>query len=123
MDDVLSSLDVHTARSIADDCFGGPLLQGRTVILITHNVATVGKYAQFFVTIGSDGSISTSESVADAVKKDPELFLEDAAKAEEVLETEGPPKPKKASGKLVMAEEIAQGRVSMDARMYRVLCL
>lgn len=34
VDDILSALDVHTARSIVDDCFGGDLVRGRTVILV-----------------------------------------------------------------------------------------
>ena len=34
LDDVLSALDVHTARWIVDKCFRGDLVRGRTVVLV-----------------------------------------------------------------------------------------
>lgn len=36
LDDPLSALDQQTAETVVRKCFGGPLLQGRTVILATH---------------------------------------------------------------------------------------
>ena len=36
LDDPLSALDQQTAETIVRKCFGGPLLEGRTVILVTH---------------------------------------------------------------------------------------
>ncbi|ORX49049.1 P-loop containing nucleoside triphosphate hydrolase protein [Hesseltinella vesiculosa] len=38
MDDVLSAVDAHTARHIYDNCLTGPLMNGRTRILVTHHV-------------------------------------------------------------------------------------
>lgn len=34
LDDVLSALDVHTARWIVDKCFNADLIQGRTLLLV-----------------------------------------------------------------------------------------
>lgn len=38
LDDVLSAVDAHTARHIYDQCLKGPLLVGRTIILVSHHV-------------------------------------------------------------------------------------
>ncbi|KYK57220.1 ATP-dependent bile acid permease [Drechmeria coniospora] len=39
MDDCLSAVDSHTAQWIFSNCIRGPLMRGRTSILVTHNVA------------------------------------------------------------------------------------
>ncbi|KAI9760209.1 MAG: hypothetical protein M4579_001825 [Chaenotheca gracillima] len=39
LDDCLSAVDSHTARWIFDYCIMGPLMFGRTCILVTHNIA------------------------------------------------------------------------------------
>lgn len=36
LDDPFSALDYFTAQMVVRKCFGGPLLEGRTVILVTH---------------------------------------------------------------------------------------
>lgn len=41
LDDPLSALDQHTAESIVQKLFAGPLMNGRTVILVTHRVDLV----------------------------------------------------------------------------------
>ncbi|KAJ1994537.1 hypothetical protein H4R33_000243 [Dimargaris cristalligena] len=38
LDDCLSAVDSHTAQYICDHCLKGPLLHGRTVLLVTHHV-------------------------------------------------------------------------------------
>lgn len=38
LDDILSAVDSHTAAHIVEYCLNGPLLEGRTVILVTHFV-------------------------------------------------------------------------------------
>lgn len=43
LDDVLSALDVHTAKWVVDKCIKGKLLRGRTVILVTHNLSLLKK--------------------------------------------------------------------------------
>ncbi|EPS42274.1 hypothetical protein H072_3753 [Dactylellina haptotyla CBS 200.50] len=39
LDDCLSAVDSHTAKWIYDYCIMGPLMQHRTCILVTHNIA------------------------------------------------------------------------------------
>lgn len=38
LDDCLSAVDSHTAQWIFTNCINGPLMKGRTCILVTHNV-------------------------------------------------------------------------------------
>jgi ABC-type multidrug transport system ATPase subunit len=38
LDDVLSAVDAHTAHHLYHECIKGDLLQGRTVILVSHHV-------------------------------------------------------------------------------------
>ncbi|WFD08241.1 hypothetical protein MVES1_003613 [Malassezia vespertilionis] len=42
LDDVLSAVDAHTAKHIGERVFGGPLLDSRTVVLVSHNVQLMG---------------------------------------------------------------------------------
>lgn len=37
-DDIFSALDAHVTSQICDDLFGGPLMQGKTKILVTHSL-------------------------------------------------------------------------------------
>lgn len=121
MDDVLSALDVHTARWVVDRCFAGPLLKGRTVILVTHNVAMTSRLAENVVEIASDGTISQRASVSEALGGNPKLLAkaaEDAEAIQKANDTVDEPKPDdagKTSGKLIADEEVALGRVSMKA--------
>ncbi|KAG0648369.1 ATP-dependent bile acid permease [Hyphodiscus hymeniophilus] len=39
LDDCLSAVDSHTAKWIFDNCIRGPLMNSRTCILVTHNLA------------------------------------------------------------------------------------
>ena len=41
LDDPLSALDQQTAEAIVRECFAGPLLKGRTVVLVTHRTDLV----------------------------------------------------------------------------------
>lgn len=91
-------------------------------MLQTHNVAMVSPIADFVVSLGTDGTVSSQGSVSDALAKDSKL-LQEAAKDQEVLEKteeevdgvapEG--KPKEAEGKLIMAEEVEEGHVSLES--------
>jgi hypothetical protein len=131
-------LDVHTARWIVDKCFKGDLIRGRTVLLVvswpfarsavfvtplqTHNVAMASPLAEYVVSLGPDGRIACRGSVSDALKKDKRLAAElvKGARAikddEKKIDQEEPDaKAKQADGKLILAEEIAEGRVSRDA--------
>ncbi|CEP08191.1 hypothetical protein [Parasitella parasitica] len=51
MDDVLSAVDAHTARHLHDKCLVGPLMEGRTRILITHHVGLCIQEASYVIHI------------------------------------------------------------------------
>ncbi|KAH9945600.1 hypothetical protein B0H21DRAFT_822934 [Amylocystis lapponica] len=109
-DDVLAALDVHTARWIVERCFKGDLIRGRTVLLVTHNVAMASPIADFVVSLGSDGRLSSQGSLSKALAKDKKLSAEVAEESEEVTKADqevDEPTEKKSDGKLVVAEEVA----------------
>lgn len=43
LDDVLSAVDASTARHLAEHALAGPLLESRTLVLVSHNVQLVGR--------------------------------------------------------------------------------
>ncbi|KAH9041242.1 hypothetical protein EDB85DRAFT_1921690 [Lactarius pseudohatsudake] len=122
LDDVLAALDVHTARWIVEKCFGGDLIRGRTTLLVTHNVTMATPLADYVVSFGKDGLIASHGSVSDALKKDKTLAKElaEGIRAikddEKKIDSEEPDETARpADGKLILAEEIAEGNVSSDA--------
>ncbi|KII86823.1 hypothetical protein PLICRDRAFT_700101 [Plicaturopsis crispa FD-325 SS-3] len=122
LDDVLAALDVHTSKWIVDKCFTGDLIRGRTVLLVTHNVAMVSPIARFVVTLGKDGKIASHGSVDHVLADDTAFFLEaqkneaDLERVEQSSDYSGLEETKQeADGKLTVPEEIAEGHVSMDA--------
>ncbi|KAG8900334.1 hypothetical protein FRC00_013442 [Tulasnella sp. 408] len=123
LDDILSALDVHTSRWIVDECLRGDLLKGRTVILVTHQVAMLAPIADFVVSIGPDGRIMSQGQASDALKKDADLAAE-AEEGQEIMEKKGKvenlegvdkPKDTKPMGQLIAAEEIVEGRIGLRA--------
>ncbi|KZV63837.1 P-loop containing nucleoside triphosphate hydrolase protein [Peniophora sp. CONT] len=124
LDDILAALDVHTAKWIVDKCFKGDLVRGRTVLLVTHNLALAGPIADYVVAFGGDGVITAYQSVTDVLTKDEDLARETAQEAEKLLkvdeEIEEPgdlveESETKADGKLIVKEEVAEGHVSLRA--------
>ncbi|KAK0465231.1 uncharacterized protein EV420DRAFT_1637381 [Desarmillaria tabescens] len=120
LDDVLAALDVHTAKWIVDKCFTGDLMKGRTIILVTHNVAMARPIANFVVSI-KNGRIASQGSISDALVHDALLVDEtDQAqkamdKVEEEIDSQLPPEEKKSDGKLIVAEEIEEGHIGLPA--------
>ncbi|KAF8256886.1 ABC transporter type 1, transmembrane domain-containing protein [Lactarius quietus] len=109
LDDVLAALDVHTARWVVDKCFKGDLIRGRTVLLVTHNVAMAGPFADYVISLGQDGRIASRGSeLAEGSRalRDDEKKIDGEEPGEDA---------KLADGKLILAEEIAEGHVSWDA--------
>ncbi|KAK4953013.1 hypothetical protein LTR10_008718 [Elasticomyces elasticus] len=51
LDDPLSALDQQTAEGIARKCLAGPLLQGRTIVLVTHRTDLVLDIAEQVVKV------------------------------------------------------------------------
>ncbi|QRW27528.1 ABC transporter transmembrane region [Rhizoctonia solani] len=126
LDDVLSVLDVHTSRWVVDHCFRGELVAGRTMIIVTHNVAMVSEVAHFVVSLGSDGRIVSQGSIDEALRLNPKLKAE--AEKDEELERKGEEvvdesnavdkseaNAKKGDGKLMVAEEVAEGHIGWPA--------
>ncbi|KAF9016393.1 hypothetical protein BDZ89DRAFT_1094518 [Hymenopellis radicata] len=121
LDDVLAALDVHTAKWIVEKCFAGDLVKGRTIILVTHNVALTQPVADFVVSV-KDGRISAHGSASDVLGKTQSL-KDEATKDEQSLEKGAQeidgPADKKSSGKLIVAEEMEEGHVGWPAlRLY-----
>ncbi|KLO18951.1 P-loop containing nucleoside triphosphate hydrolase protein [Schizopora paradoxa] len=122
LDDVLAALDVHTSKWIVNQALSGELVSGRTVILVTHNVALVAPIARYMVVLGKNGQVSSMGSVEDVLKIDKELeALLEEEKLEEIKELKKEEEEPKAgtdvdaiqrSGKLVVEEEVAIGRVA-----------
>lgn len=135
---VLAALDVHTAKWIVDKCFKGDLIEGRTIILVvrptistnssishstqTHNVAMASPIADFVVSIGADGRILSQGTLSKALASNKKLSAElkeesdEIRKADDEVDATEPDEPaKKGDGKLVVAEEIAEGHVGWPA--------
>ncbi|KZV64708.1 P-loop containing nucleoside triphosphate hydrolase protein [Peniophora sp. CONT] len=124
LDDVLAALDVHTSKWIVEKCLKGELVRGRTVILVTHNVALAGPVSDYVVAFHSDGAIAARGSYSEVLSKDKELAQEAKEeakvleKAEEVIDDDDADLDAviaKSDGKLVVEEEIVEGHVSSKA--------
>lgn len=131
LDDVLAALDVHTAKWIVDKALCGDLVKGRTVLLVSHNIALAAPIASFVVLLGRHGTVSATGSVSDVLKKDSFLRTQLKKACEEAREEEegdidlkaeetgkgDDEMMKQTSGKLIIAEEKAIGRAELAAFM------
>ncbi|OJJ46009.1 hypothetical protein ASPZODRAFT_2034815 [Penicilliopsis zonata CBS 506.65] len=63
LDDPISALDHNTAESLIRKCFTGPLMRGRTVVLVTHRVALVRSLADQMIEI-ENGHVRVLERAA-----------------------------------------------------------
>ncbi|KAK0220002.1 hypothetical protein IW262DRAFT_1381904 [Armillaria fumosa] len=123
LDDVLAALDVHTSKWIVQKCLQGNLINNRTVILATHNIALVEPIAEFVVALKNgrvvnQGTLKTLLSrdrtlAEEAHQKEEVLHLADE-EAVEALDT-GLEKKKKPDGKLILSEEIREGHISRSS--------
>ncbi|KXN82428.1 ATP-binding cassette transporter abc4 [Leucoagaricus sp. SymC.cos] len=124
LDDILAALDVHTSAWIVERCLSGHLVKGRTVILVTHNIALTGDLADFVVSLGSNGTIlSQGTDISAAISRNSKLVSE--LKAQERAQVSGEatgetneneaPADGSPMGKLIVAEEIQQGHVTWKA--------
>ncbi|KAF9906785.1 hypothetical protein EC991_000298 [Linnemannia zychae] len=67
MDDCLSAVDAHTAKWLFTECLMGPLMVGRTRILVTHAISLTLRSAAFGVVL-KDGTISACGSPAEVLE-------------------------------------------------------
>jgi hypothetical protein len=88
----------------------------------THNVAATSSIADFVVSLGLDGRVVSQGSVSDALDKDKNLAVKVAKdidvkkKANHEIDVTLPMgESKQSDGKLVLAEEVAEGHVSLAA--------
>ncbi|KAF9438945.1 hypothetical protein BGZ76_002608 [Entomortierella beljakovae] len=56
-DDCLSAVDAHTARHLFENCLKGPLMNGRTRILVTHHIRLCLRDATYVVLL-KDGALA-----------------------------------------------------------------
>ncbi|KAI9666756.1 MAG: hypothetical protein M1831_001531 [Alyxoria varia] len=102
LDDPISALDYQTAETIVRKCLQGPLLEGRTTILVTHRTELVHTMAEQVVEIndgyarilGSEAtfpknmSLSMSAEHAEGEITEPNQEEQDAAVPERFIEDE-----------------------------------
>ncbi|KAF8310670.1 ATP-binding cassette transporter [Clavulina sp. PMI_390] len=119
LDDVLSALDVHTIKWIVDKCLPGNLLRGRTVLLVTHNLSMTRNLATSITTLSPNGSVTISSGPTTGTT--PDVYFELNQNSEVPLDQVDDSAPVEAqrkaagAGKLVAAEEVALGHVSLSA--------
>ncbi|OBZ77340.1 ATP-dependent bile acid permease [Grifola frondosa] len=95
LDDPLSAVDSHTARFLFERLLRGPLLEHRTVILVTHHVELVLPGTYYLVRM-LDGRIDTQGTVKDLRASDvlDDIASDEAVEAhKEELEVEAAEKP------------------------------
>ncbi|KAG9123240.1 hypothetical protein FRC07_000064, partial [Ceratobasidium sp. 392] len=64
LDDPLAAVDSHTARFLINNLFMGPLLEGRTVVLVTHHVELMLPCAHYLIRM-YDGEIDMQGTVSE----------------------------------------------------------
>ncbi|KEP52172.1 multidrug resistance-associated ABC transporter [Rhizoctonia solani 123E] len=127
LDDILSALDVHTSRWIVENCFRGDLVSGRTVLIVTHNVAIVSEVAEYVVSL-ANGRVVHQGYVSEVLRTNARFRAEvqkekqNEEKAAETIESinlaEAKPdneNSKKRGGKLMVEEEVVIGHVGWPA--------
>ncbi|KAJ7642966.1 P-loop containing nucleoside triphosphate hydrolase protein [Mycena polygramma] len=119
LDDVLAALDGLTAKWIVDKCLTGELIQHRTVILVTHNVALTSKITGSVVSVGLNGCVHSRGSISDAELLSAEVAMDQAIAEIADQNIESTPGatdiPQKTNGKLIVAEEMEFGHVTWGA--------
>ncbi|KXT12621.1 hypothetical protein AC579_4220 [Pseudocercospora musae] len=80
LDDPLAALDQQTAESIVQKCFTGPLLQGRTTVLVTHRTDLVRDVADQLIEL-TNGKAAIIDHDAAQISKSP--AAEEAVEAQD----------------------------------------
>ncbi|KAK7041927.1 hypothetical protein VNI00_008909 [Paramarasmius palmivorus] len=131
LDDVFAALDIHTAKWIVEKCFRGDLVKGRTILLVTHNLALTAPLTDYIVSVDLDGHLTGEETsgsksayIQDQIQKDEE-HLEELEKMESEDALIGPTAGEKTQkpGNLIVEEEKEDGRVrwSTVAMYFKIL--
>ncbi|KAK4688623.1 hypothetical protein P7C73_g1481, partial [Tremellales sp. Uapishka_1] len=80
LDDPLAAVDSHTAKHLTENCLNGPLLKGRTVLIVSHHVELLLPSASYVVRI-LDGRVDaqgTPDELRAAGELDGLVAVEDA---------------------------------------------
>lgn len=75
LDDCLSAVDSHTAQWIFNNCLKGPLMRGRTCLLVTHNIP---------LTVPHCGHVVVMDNGRVAIQGDPNEVIDSGKLGEEV---------------------------------------
>ncbi|KAI0439378.1 multidrug resistance-associated protein [Xylaria telfairii] len=67
LDDCLSAVDSHTAKWIFSNCINGPLMKGRTCILVTHNTTLCVPLSDYVVLL-DNGRVAIQGSSLDIIE-------------------------------------------------------
>lgn len=94
LDDCLSAVDSHTAKHIFEHCIMGPLMFGRTCILVTHNIALCVPRSQHVVAL-LNGKISAQGS--------PDEVLASGALGDELLKS----RPSSKGGSQIQSRDLS----------------
>ncbi|WVQ79432.1 hypothetical protein IAT38_001530 [Cryptococcus sp. DSM 104549] len=114
LDDVLSAVDAQTARHLYRHVLQGPLTRGRTVILVTHQVALVGPAAEMVIML-DEGEIVGQGSPAELVSQGL-LDLLDESEDGEAGEVEGSAAGTiSTSGTTLVPDDVPTLQVQLDS--------
>jgi ABC-type multidrug transport system fused ATPase/permease subunit len=123
LDDVLAAVDSHTARHLVDHCLNGPILAGRTVLMVSHHVELLLPISAYLVRMLAgrvdnhgtpaslqekgllDGFIATESMIAHRTEESNEM------EAEKVAHDDSADKKARPGRKLVQDEERTTGSV------------
>jgi ABC-type multidrug transport system fused ATPase/permease subunit len=147
LDDVLSAVDAQTARHLYVNCLQGPLMSGRTVILVTHQVSLVAPAASLVVMLDAGNVVAAgtpaelmasgqlemleevdtgASSSTPTLTGSPKDIIEDnfdrtEAETEEMQKKikadKAAPETQKLAKQLVATESQGQGMIGMDTYM------
>ncbi|KAI0397302.1 P-loop containing nucleoside triphosphate hydrolase protein [Xylariaceae sp. FL0594] len=67
LDDCLSAVDSHTAKWIFNTCINGPLMRGRTCILVTHNTTLCAPLSDYVVLL-DNGRVAAQGSPQEVIE-------------------------------------------------------
>ncbi|KAK4047906.1 hypothetical protein OIV83_005089 [Microbotryomycetes sp. JL201] len=121
LDDILAAVDAHTASVIYNQCLKGPLLKGRTIILVSHQVQMCAPGSKYVVNLENGrvkyagGSQEFLESGGFRNAEDDEEPIENNVKAANVKAANvkaAPVKPRNKQLANLVAESAAASETS-----------
>ncbi|KAF8310772.1 P-loop containing nucleoside triphosphate hydrolase protein [Clavulina sp. PMI_390] len=121
LDDVLSAVDSHTASRLIKECFLGPIMKDRTIIIATHHVDRILPHCSWVVRLENGLILKQGPSEKlDAAELDPDRKVN--TQAEEIADIAIPTGENKvdspAPKALVEKEKKSEGHVLL--KMYRL---